>query len=193
MSDRPRRKATYRNLPVLLLIWGVIFAAVALCRPFASNSFLPKEKELRTISGIVQRAPYITRPGRGGHKLQIFVLGGDGLHHLTQDDMGHLVPGIMDPIMKLRVGDKVIARVEHDPFGRYLDWLWEMQRGDTTILSYQDTHLFMERRNVRIRQLCNWAGILAFVSLAAAIFLKRHFGSWRETEQSAESKPLQNA
>jgi hypothetical protein len=65
MSDRPRRKTTRRDLPALVLIFGVIFAAAALCGPFPSVSFLPKENDLRTISGLVQRAPYITGPERG--------------------------------------------------------------------------------------------------------------------------------
>ena len=185
MSDRPRRKTTRRDLPVILLIFGVIFGVAALCGPFASDSLLPKESDLRTISGLVQRAPYITGPGKGGNMLQIFVRESDDLHHLTQDDMGHLVPGIMDPIMNLRVGDKVTARVERDSLGRDLDWLWEMQRGGITILSYQDTHLFMERRNVRTRQLCHWAGVLAFVSFLVAVLLRRHFGAWKDTRQLA--------
>src|ERR1700744_2394333 len=173
MADRPRRKATRRDLPAFLLIYGVTFAVAALCWPFASDSFLPKKNDLRTISGIVQRAPYITRPGRGGDMLHIFVRDSDGLYLLIQDDMDNVVPGIMDPIMKLRVGDKVTARVKRDSLFDH-DWLWEMQQGGITILSYQDTHLFMARRNMRIRQLCRWAGVLAFVLFAVAILLRRH-------------------
>jgi hypothetical protein len=185
MSDRPWRKTSSRDLPSLLLVFGWIFTAAALCGPFASDSFLAKENDLRTISGLVQRAPYITGSGKGGNKLHIFVRGSDGLHDFTQEDMGHLVPGIMGSIMDLRVGDKVTARVEHDSFGRDLDWLWEMQRGGITILSYQDTHLFMERRNVRIRRLCHWAGVLALVSFLVAVLLRRHFGAWKDTRQLA--------
>jgi len=117
--------------------------------------------------------------------LRILIRGSDGLHHVTQNDMGRLVPGIMDPIMDLRVGDKVTARVEHDSLGRNLDWLWELQRDGVTILSYQDTHLFMQRRNMRIRQLCHWAGVLAFVSFSVAILLRRYFGAWKDTTQLA--------
>lgn len=183
MSDRPRLKAIYRDLPALLLIWGVIFAVAALCKPFASDSFLPKENQLQTISGVVQRTPYITGPR--DNKLQLFIRGSDGLHHLVQDDMDHAVPGIMEPIMNLRVGDEVTARVERDSRGRDRDWLWELQRGGAMVLSYQDTRLFMERRNVRHRQFCNWAGVLAFVLFVAAILLRRHFGTWSDTGQSA--------
>jgi hypothetical protein len=177
MSDRPWRKTSSRDLPSPLFVLGWIFTAAALCGPFASDSFLAKENDLRTISGLVQRAPYITGPGKGGNMLQLFVRGSDRLHHLTQDDMGGLVPGIMGPIMNLRVGDKVTARVERDSPGRGLDWLWEMQRGGITILSYQGTYLFMERRNVRIRQLCRWAGVIAFLSFLVAILLRRHYGA----------------
>src|ERR1035438_1903772 len=99
MSDRSRRKTTSRDLPSLLLIFGVIFAAAALGWPFASDADLAKENDLRTIPGVVQRTPYITHGGKGSSKIHIIVRGSDDQHDLTQEDMGHLVPGIMDGIM----------------------------------------------------------------------------------------------
>lgn len=158
-------------------------AAIAI--PLLSNAYTAKENDLRTISGIVERAPYITHPAKGANKLQLFVRGSDGLHHLTQNDMDGWVPGIMDPIMKLRVGDDVTARVKHDPLGGNFDWLWEMQRNGTTILSYQNTHLFYEYADKRRRLFSYWAAGLAVALLLGAILLRKKFGAWSDTRKLA--------
>lgn len=180
MSAQPRR--TRRNLPALVLIFGVGAALTALCGPFASDSRLPKENDLQVISGLVQSTPSTTGPGKGGNKLHILVRGDDGLHILTQEDlMCQVAPGIMD----LRVGDKVTARAEHDLLYRNVDWLWELQRGGVTILSYQDTRRYYEWRNRRMRKFCHWSGILTPVLFLVAILLRRRFGAWQDTDQPA--------
>jgi hypothetical protein len=164
--------------PAGILIFVVIFAAFALCRPFASDSYLAKEGDLQTISGSVQRAPYVYHGSKGAAHLHILVRGSDGLYDLTQDDMDRGFPGIMSPIMDLRVGDKVTARVKHDSLGRNLEWLWELQRDGKTILSYQDTHRYLEHQNMRMRRLCSWAGGIAFLLFLIAVLLRMHFGAW---------------
>lgn len=185
MIESTKRKTTIRNLPILFLGEGVIFAVAAIAMPLANNADTAKENDLRTISGIVQRAPYITGPGKGGNKLQIFVRGSDGLHHLTQNDMSGWLPGIMNPIMNLRVGDNVTARVKHDSLGRDFDWLWEMQRNGTTILSYQNTYLYYEHVGIRMRLLSYWAAGLAVALFLGAILLRRKFGAWSDTRKLA--------
>lgn len=185
MTNSPKRKTTIRNLPILFLVEGVFFAVAAIAMPLANNAYTAKENDLQTISGIVQRAPYITGPGRGGDMLQIFVRGSNGLHHLTQNDMSGWVPGIMDPIMNLRVGDNVTARVKHVPLGGDFDWLWEMQRNGTVILSYQNTHLYYAHADKRRRLFSYWAAGLAVALLLGAILLRRRFGAWSDTRKLA--------
>jgi hypothetical protein len=180
MPDPPRRKVTRRDLPFILLVYGVLSAAFALAGPLAADSDLAKPSDLQSITGSVQRLPYTTVSGKAGRKLHIFVRAEDGLHHLTQDDLSADVPAIMD----LRVGDKVTALVKHDTLGRDLDWLWELHCNGATILSYRDTHRSLERRNMGIRELSHWAGILALALLTVAILLRRHFGAWRNTTGS---------
>jgi len=117
--------------------------------------------------------------GKAGRKLHILIRGNDGLHHLTQEDLSDDVPGVM----ALRAGDRVTARVRHDPFGRDLDWLWELRRDGVVILSYEDTYRYFERVHVADLRLAHWTGILAVGLFALAVLLRRHFGAWRDTRQ----------
>lgn len=186
MFDQPRIKQTGSNLPALFLIFGICSVMLVLLGVLSSDSSLTKRSDLRTISGIVQRAPYISGSGgKQGRYLHVVIDGADGPHNLTQTDMGHMVPGIMEPIMNLRVGDSVIARVEHDPLGRGIDFLWELQRDGETILSYQDTYLFFERLNARRRKIGVWGAVLAFIFFLTAFQLRRHFGAWQAIRKPA--------
>jgi hypothetical protein len=180
VSDTARRKTTRRDLPALCLIFGTIFAVGALGLPFASNLDLAKESDLHSIAGLLQSAPQTTVSGKAGTKLHIFIRGSDGLHHLTQDDLSQDVPGIM----ALRAGDNVTARVKHDSLGRDLDRLWELQRDGVAILSYKDTYQYLQRRHARVRELAHWAGALSLGLFVVAVFLRRHFGAWRDPGQS---------
>jgi hypothetical protein len=180
VSDRVRRKTTRRDLPGLCLIFVTIFAACALGLLFAANLDLAKESDLHSIAGSVQSMPRTTFSGKAGSKLHIVIRGSDGLHHLTQDDLSQELPGIM----VLRAGDNVTVRVKHDSLGRDLDWLWGLQRDGVTILSYEDTYRYLQRRNARVRELAHWAGALSLGLFVVAILLRRHFGAWRDPSQS---------
>jgi hypothetical protein len=177
MSANAKRGATRRDSPALCLIYAAIFALVAIGLPFAASLDLAKESDLQTIAGSVQSAPRVTNGGKGGVKLHIFVQGRDGLHHLTQEDLSRDVPVVMD----LRAGDNVTARVKHDSLGRDLDWLWELKRDGNTILSYEQTLRYLERRNTRTGKIAPWAGALSLGLFVVAILLRRHFGAWRDT------------
>jgi len=150
---------------------------VAFALPIGASLDVAKESELQTIAGSVQSAPRIRNGGKGGIKLHIFVQASDSLHHLTQDDLSGDVPRIMN----LRAGDNVTARVKHDRFGRNLDWLWELKRDGDTILSYEETRRYLERRYARIEQIIPWVGAISFGLLVTALLLRRHFGAWRDT------------
>lgn len=182
MADKLRRRVGTRSLPILFLIYGVLFALGAVILPFLSNHDLAteaNENELRTISGSVLHAPYWTCCRR--EEINIEVLGSDGIHHLTQKNMDGVFPKIMHEITALRVGDKVTARTKHDPFGDNLEWVSEIQRNGVTILSYQDTRLFYKRLRARQRLLCRWMGGLAVIFLLTAILLRKKFGAWADT------------
>ncbi len=173
-----RRKATRRDLPAICLIYAVIFAFACFALPLAQNLGMAKLSELHPIAGIVQSAPRTTR-GKV-IKLHILIHASDGLHHLIQDDLSADFPEIMD----LRAGDNVVARVRHDSWGRDLDWFWELERSGVTILSYEDTYRYKERCNARGLKMAHWAGVISLGLFVLAILLRKHFGAWREKQQS---------
>ena len=180
-------RLTRRDSPIVCLIYAVIFAVAALGLPFGAGLDLAQESDLQTIAGSVQSAPRVKNGGKGGIKLHIFVRGSDRLHHLTQDDLSGDVPEIMN----LRPGDNVTARVKHDSLGRDLEWLWELRRGGDTILSYEQTLRYLERRNARIGKFAFWAGALSVGLFVAALLLRSRFGAWRDA--TSRSVPVSSA
>jgi hypothetical protein len=185
MFLRADTKLTRRDLPAVFLIYSALFAVAAFALPFGASLDVVKESDLQTVAGSVQSAPRIRNGGKGGIKLHIFVRASDGLHHLTQDDLSGDVPSIMD----LRAGDNVTARVKHDSLGRNLDWLWELKRDGDTILSYEETRRYLERRNARIGKIVPWVGAISFGLFVTALLLRRHFGAWRDATSRSVLNP----
>jgi len=161
-----------RDLSGVILVFAVIFALGAMMS-FATDAGTVNPNALQTISGTVEHAPFMSYGMKGGSNIHVFVRGNDRVYDLTQEDMSGFVPGIMDGIMALRVGDKVTARVKHDALGRNLDWVWEIQCNGVTLLSDQEIHLFSERRNARLRLMGHWASGLSLAMFSLAIFLRK--------------------
>lgn len=184
LTDGPQRSTRIRNLPTLFMCLGVLFALAAIAIPILAGNDLAKENDLQIVSGWIVRAPYITTSH--GDRVNLWIRGSDGIHHVYQEDLSGLVPGLINGTLNLRVGDKVIARVQ--PNG-VLGWnrLWEMQRNGTTIVSYQDTHLAVERLNRRYLLSAPWMAGIAFIFLLAAIFLRRRFGAWSARSDVTEA------
>ncbi len=164
-----------RALPALCLVFAVIVAMCAIGLRLASSLDVANRSELQPIRGLVQNAPRVTVSGKAGRKLHIMILASDGAHHLTQDDLTADVPALMD----LKSGDHVTAYVRHDSLGRNLDWLWVLKRGEVTLLSYEDTYNYLQRRNARIREIAWWAGTLSVGLFTVAAILRKRFGAWR--------------
>ena len=145
---------------------------------FHRDSSLPEDKDLATISGVLEAAPYVAHHGKGEYTLELFVRAGGKQYQLTQEDLTRAVPAVLS----LHAGDTVIARVKPASLGRGFNWLWAIERNDTTILSYQDTHHFLERRNAQLHAMCLWAGAFA-LALALPFTLKSIFGNWQDLKK----------
>lgn len=173
--------ATRRDLPAMFLMYGVIFALGAFGLPIANNldNKIIQEKDLQSISGTVQSAPRTTS-GKGSMHLHIYLRASNGIFHLVQDDLTRSVPAIMD----LRTGDRVTARVSPDRT-REVNWLWELRREGSTILSYEDTCRWIEGCKARGRVIAHWTGGLSLGCFALAILLRKYFGAWRDSKWSA--------
>ncbi len=141
---------------------------------------MAKRNELYPISGTVRDMSRTDLP-KASPKLNIFVQDSTRVHHLTQDDLSSEVPALRG----LRAGDSVVALVRRDFFGRNLEWVWEVQRGGVTILSYDQTQRFLERAKERMQNIALWAGILSIGTFGVGIVLRMRFGAWRDnTNQS---------
>ncbi len=173
-----RRKATRRDLPALCLLFGAIFALAAAALPFAAKLDLAKRSELYRVSGTVQRVER-TSVGKAGPKLHIFINDGNRVHHLTQNDLSYDVPALRS----LEPGDKVIALVRRDFFGRDLEWVWEVQRDGATILSYDETQRFLEQ-GTQLGIAARFAGAFSFALFVMAVALRIRFGAWRDRSLS---------
>ena len=183
---KARRRATRRDLPVICLIYGVIFAFAALALPFAAKLDTAKKSELYPLSGTVQSISR-TNSGKAGRKLHIFLWDRNRLHHLTQDDLFYDVPALQS----LRAGDNVTALVRRDFFGRDLEWVWEVQCDGRTVLSYDQTQRFLEQVKKRMLVIARWAGALTAGLFLVAILLRVHFGAWRDSaKHEGSSQPF---
>jgi hypothetical protein len=166
------------------LIYGVIFAFAAVGLPFGAKLDMVQKSELYRISGTVESMSRTNVP-RAGSMLNIFVRDGGRLHHLTQDDLFSEVPALRS----LQAGDNVTALVRRDPFGRNLEWVWEVQSAGVTILSYEQTQKFLELETERMRVIARWASVLSIGFFAAAVVFRVYFGTWRGSTKRKESQP----
>jgi len=178
----PGRKATARDLPVLCLLFGGIFAFGALALPLAAKLDVAKKSELYSVSGAVESVSW-TSSGKAGRKLHIVVNDGRRVHHLTQNDLSHEVPALRS----VQRGDNVTALVRHDFLGRDLEWVWELQRDSVAIVSYEQTRTFLDGERERLLKTARWGGALSIALLFAAIFLRIRFGGWRDSSLSREA------
>jgi hypothetical protein len=168
-----QRKTTRRDLPGICVGFAVIFALSAVALSIASRLDMASPSDLQMISGQVVFVTH-TYGGKITPKLEIFVRGSDGLHHLTQDDLTKDVPGLNS----LRVGDLITAMAKRDTLGRDLNWLWELRRNGAVLLSVEETTQRIERRYARNLRLASAAAVLSVALLTLGVLLRRHFGAW---------------
>jgi hypothetical protein len=175
--NRPRKTAISlrRESPALCLIFGTFFGIFGLLFPYVASLDVASKSELQSVSGSVEQI-YRKHVSRGSEKIDILVLGSDRIHHLTQDDFTDRVP----EILTLKAGDKVTAKVKPDSMGRDLEWFWELKRNGVSILSFEATREYFERRGIHNTKLTLAAGVVSICLFALGFVLKRHFGAWRD-------------
>jgi hypothetical protein len=171
-----RRALNRRDLPALCMLFGGLLGAGAVGIPLAGRLDLAPEGSLTVFSGQVVNV-YRTDLPKTSRKLRILIRAADRVHHLTQDDMSKVVPALMS----VRVGDNITARVRPDVLGRDLDWLWELQRDGTMILTYGDTDRFLRQVRARTISLAYGMGFISVCLLAVGVSLRMHFGAWSAT------------
>lgn len=167
------RKTTRRDLPGICVGFAAIFALSAVAFLIASRLDVASPRNLQMISGQVVLVSH-THGGKTTPKLDVFVRGSDGLHHLTEDDLTEDVPALK----ALRQGDLITAMVQP---GRDLDSLWELRRNGVTLLSVEDTTQYLKRRSARSLRFASAAALLAVALLILGVVLRSYFGAWYDT------------
>lgn len=173
LPDR-MRPTTARDLPSIMATFGVVFTVCCLLSWIGNRIDFAERTSLKEISGSIESVT-LTHPQKSGPKLNIFVRDGSAVHQLSQDDLRQEVP----ELATLRVGDHVTALANPDFFGRPIDWLWELRRGDTLVVSYDATLAHFDRSVSRRQIMTVSLGLIGFCLLAIGIALRLHFGAWR--------------
>jgi hypothetical protein len=173
-----RPSTSRRDSPALCALFGAILGMGALGLTFAWRLEMPNQHELRRVTGRVEQL-WHSRLTKAGIKIHMDVRDRGSLHHLTQDDPSYAVPAMQT----VRVGDSVVALVKVDSFGRDIEWLWALQRGDEQLLSYDQTLSVATREAHRALSVAVGAAVLSAILLVCSVVLRRHFGAWSSASQ----------
>ena len=177
---RAGRPLTRRDLPVIFLVHAILFGFFAIALPVMAKLAMAKESDLKVVAGSVEREPRWLR-GKNGKLpiIEIRVQTDDGVYDLDEQDLSHT-----REIMNLRPGDQITARVK--PLATYHN-VWELKRDGVTIQSYQESYLYQVAQNGQAETNALLCGLLAAISLAAALALRMHFGAWRDPTPSVSA------
>lgn len=168
-------RGTRHDLPLALLVWGILYALCILLHPITARSsftaHFANQSDLQSIKGTVSDVSRSTRRGLT-------------TTHLTVEGYGqtyHLQPvARSEKLYDWRPGDRILARVTPPDRITHTQWCWELWRNGTQMISYQDTLNYeLEERREFDATLPGFAGI-ALVCLSCAVLLRKYFGAWTE-------------
>jgi hypothetical protein len=176
----------WERVPALCLAGGfscALFAGMAYASAYLN---IVERTELRRISGRVE-AVSRKKIYKGGPQLRMVVREANRQRHLVQDDLTSAVPRLRT----LRVGDTVEALAYP---GSDLDQLWELRRGDDTLLAYEETRRWFEEEAQRLRPTAHVLAALASLLVGVSTLLllartvrrrSRRATPWRLPHESA--------
>jgi hypothetical protein len=184
--DKPKNMFEKRDLPAICVVFGIIlvFCSIALLHGWRLDFAEPSD--LVTISGPIEIFEATNEP-KAIPKLHIYVRAAEGIRHITLDDLSIKVPRIKT----LHHGDEIKAMVKKDLFGRDLYWLWELGRGNETILTYDESRQFLLQIAGRLRSLGYAVEAAAFALIGLGLYLRVRLGFWSsKAYKKSESKML---
>lgn len=161
-------KQIARNLPQVFLYLAFLSGMFSFWL-LVSWLNMPKEGDLKSVAGSVQRAPRFLVDGLIAVPVEL----DGGLHDdlIYDDNLSH-----SREIMKLKPGDHITARV-HSFLGDTR--IWELKRDGITIISYQETYQYEYPSHERLTTNLLAFGTLSAILLTVALALRIHFGAWR--------------
>jgi len=166
---------TRRDLPSLLMFFGLASGMFALIMLTVATKTIKKESELQPIAGIVESVSE-SQLSRFGPKWRIVIKDGSRSYSLTQYDLAYLAPRSLS----LHPGDKIAARVNQDWTSRDLKWIWELRQNGNTILSYDDISNYFKASNQKDYRIARYAVAISFGLFMLGAILRLYFGVWKE-------------
>lgn len=178
-----RRGATRRDLPAILLFYGVFISLFAALFGFSDTGRLAVGSPLQTISGTVESVFH--RYGRGGNYFNLIIQTSAGPRHLTEED---LLMRSVPEARRFAPGDTVTAEIRHQQL-HDLDWCWALTRNGRVILTLDQTERYFQATVERDRRFGHrfdlWALIGSSILIACAVILRRRFGGWMDKNRRA--------
>ena len=129
-----------------------------------------EKEDLYRVSGVVDAFSRTSNPN-AGRKMHIYLSAGN---HLTQDDLTSSNPALLT----LKTGDNITALVASDSLGRNLEWVWEVERDQEMVLTYEATLAAMMRTRETGYPVGQVVAYGAFFLLILGIFLRIKSGAW---------------
>lgn len=182
---RDRRGVTRRDLPAVLLFYGVFVWLFAILFACSDIGRLAAGSPLQTISGTVESVFH--RYGKSGNYFNLIVQTSDGPHQLTEED------SLMRSVPEARhfvPGDVVTAEVRHQSLHN-LDWCWALERNGTVILTLDQTERYLQTTVEEHRRFNHkfdlWMLVGSTGLITCAFVLRRHFGGWIDKHRSTSN------
>jgi len=174
-------RLTRHDLPAVCLLisaWAALGGGAFAVVGWSSKP--PTIDQLASIQGRVVDAYLKRGSGKGRPQVHVLVEASDGVHDLSRDNMS---PAI-SRVLTVQKNDAVAALVQSGSIAQPTDILWELRRGNTAILRYQDVADQVASENRRATKTAMWFGSLGALFFIAAVTLRVRFGAWRERRPS---------
>jgi hypothetical protein len=180
-----RRGATRRDLPAILLFYGVFVWSFAILFACSDIGRLAVGSPLQTISGTVESVFH--EYGRSGNYFNLIVQTSAGPRHLTEED---LLMRSVPEASRFAPGDTVTAEVRNQSL-HDVDWCWALTRNGRVILTLDQTERYFQTTVQEHRRFSDkfdlWALIGSSSLITCAVVLRRHFGGWLDKDRSASN------
>jgi hypothetical protein len=161
---------TLKNSPGTYFAFAAFIAFLATVWISAWYLDNKRPQDLQQREGYIERIEHTNSP-KNGHWVHIY-LRSDNYSLVYNEDLSRKAPALN----ALQIGDWIVARVKQDTLGRNQGLLWELKRGDETLLSYEQMAAFRIEEGQGLPQLASGAMVISGLLVIIGIVLRRRLG-----------------
>jgi hypothetical protein len=167
------QKHRKQRAPILTVAAGLLLVIPAQILLLHGYSEIPKRASLQAIAGNITTGEM--RCARGGCQALFQIDDTGGIWHLAYNDDIDVARRL---VRVLNRGDGVSA-LALLPDREHFQWLWEIRRGDESLLSYEQTASAATSSRLRARVLGYVAAGLAVLAIMRGVLHWIRFKSWQ--------------